>query len=60
MLIERKLETMLSFNDKNAKYMLDLDHVISLRLAGGSYRAIAELTGWSIAKIRRVCQEEGC
>jgi hypothetical protein len=44
----------------NAKYMLDLDHVLSLRLAGGSYKAIAAETGWSVAKIRRVCQEEGC
>lgn len=37
----------------------ELDHVLSLRLAGGTYKSIAEATGWSIAKIRRACQEEG-
>ncbi len=36
----------------------DLDEVISLRLAGGSYRAIAQATGLTIARITRICREE--
>lgn len=36
----------------------DIDHILSLRLAGGSYKAITEATGWSLTKIKRICQEE--
>jgi uncharacterized protein YerC len=43
-----------------ARAIDELDHVLSLRLAGGSYKAIAEATGWSVAKVRKVCKQEDC
>ncbi len=36
----------------------DLDHVISLRFAGGSYREIAHATGMSVARVTRICRDE--